>query len=1121
MFAAELLVGWGLAVGVLQPWLSEADVEYPLQISSNAPAIAAGVFRPQLSDDGRYVLLTTDSNELDSTDANGQRDIYRLDRRRGSYLRVSDSAGVQGNRGAARAAFSADGATVAFHSSADNLLPDDDNNATDVFVWQADRGPNQALELVSRSEAGGPANGSSLNASLSGDGRWIAFSSRASNLVAEDNNEASDIFVRDRQTDETSRVSVSSTGEEGDRGSFQPTISDNGRFVAFTSESTNFSDNEFDELPDLFLHDRSTGETSLINVSTAGVRSNADSAAAVVSPDGSVVAFYSRATTLEPGQENIFFDVFVRDLLRLETELVSAPAEGGADANSFNPSLSSRGQHVAFQSEARNLTDQDGNTLSDIYVVDRFAGLSFIASRRASGTSANAGSFGANISADGTLLVFESAATDLDTLSSGATAGFVAAGASGGVSRLALVPPALEPLNAPLLDAQLSSDGRYALLITSATNLLPADLNGVSDALVLDQETGRVRLLSRSIDGQFIDGGAATTAGAVSDDGCRSAIASAIDGAEFGISPLISDANGVTDIFLRDDCAVSPPRLASVSVAGTAAGSLPAREPALSANGEWIAFSSAAPELQQQAGAQGVSQVYFGDFAGQEELRQLSSTASAGGQFASGQPQLAGDGSSVVFVSADPALDPTLGPAERPVAGQDQIYRYDVASATVSLLSRAANGGPPDGPSFNPQLSADGNTILFVSQATNLTSVTGGAGTALFVWRAAGSGNDNIVQVPNTLSATGLTRDPLLSADGKLVVFASADDTLAGDDSNGVSDVFAVDLDDGSLLTVSRGEDGNLRSEGGLRPLGLTQKGAQYDVAYLTIIDGVEQMVTQPVIRSLPELTVDAFARSPLQSVERGAFRLQVRNLGPVAVTAAQGLRVTLPRLDHPLVDITATPRWQCESGPPVSCLFVGDALVGESIPPGAAEMLAFEFDMFSGDQTLVSVASASLTLVPEAGRPEAELTTLRVNSGVFWEPQASQTLSLGETGVSRVSVINGGQVPVSDVEIDIAPLRFGDPYHLFNPAPGTPWECQAPDDPELPPLTLRCRYTGPALQPTEEVLLDSLLRLPSGVGQLTTLIGLVSSAEVVSPAPLQLMVTEAEGLLFRGSFEG
>ncbi len=1121
MFAAELLVGWGITLAGLQPGLSAADAEYPLQVSAGAPAIASGVFRPQLSDDGRYVLLTTDSDELDPADGNGQRDIYRLDRRSGSSIRISDSAGVQGNRGAARAAFSADGATVAFHSSADNLLPADDNGVTDVFVWQADRGLNQTLELVSRGADGGLANGGSLNASVSGDGRWVAFSSTASNLVPDDNNDASDIFVRDRLTAETLRVSIASDGDEGDRGSFQPTISDNGRFIAFTSEATNFSDNEFDELPDLFLHDRSTGETTLINVSTTGVRSNADSASAVVSPDGSAVAFYSRATTLEPGQENIFFDVFVRDLLRVETQLVSAPVDGAADANSFNPSLSSRGQLVAFQSEARNLTDLDGNTFSDIYVMDRFAGSTFIASRRASGTSANAGSFGANISADGTLLAFESAATDLDTLSSGATAGFLAAGDSGGVSRLALVPPAAAPLNGPLLDARLTGDGRFVLLISTATNLVSDDLNGVADAFVLDQQTGRVRLVSRSVDGQFVDGGGATTAGDVSEDGCRTAIASDIDGVVLGINPSITDANGLSDVILRDDCAVSPPRLASLDVAGTASGSAPAREPVLSADGEWFAFTSAAPELQRLAGAPGVSQVYFGDFAGQADLRQLSVSASAGGQFASGQPRLASDGSSVVFVSADPALDAGLAPGERPLPGQDQVYRYDVATDTVRLLSRAANGDAPDGASFSPQVSADGSVVLFASRATNLTSVTGSGGTGLFVWRAEEVGSNRIVEVPNSLSATGLTRDPLLSDDGKLVVFASEDDTLATDDSNGVSDVFAVDLDTGSLFTVSRDSAGNLRPNGGLRPVGVSRNGAQYELAYLTLIDGVEQMVTQPVVRSLPELAIDAFARSPLQSVERGSFRLQVRNLGPIPVTAAQGLSVTLPRLDHPLVDLAGTPRWQCESGPPVTCLFVGDAVVGDSIPPGAAEMLAFEFQMFAGDETLLSIASAAVASVPEVAIPDAELTTVRVDSGVFWEPQASQTLRLGELGVSRVSVINGGQVPVTDVEIDISPLRFGDPYHLFDPDPGAPWACQALDDPELRPLTLRCRYTGPALQPTAEVFLDSPLVLPSGVGQLTTLIGLVSSAEVVSPAPLQLMITEAEGFLFRGSFEG
>ncbi len=1106
------------------PSLTLSGPDTPLQVPGNGPLATQAIFRPRLSADGRYVLFATASDEFDSSDSNGFTDFYRLDRAAGSYQRVSGSAEVQGNSSAASGVISADGQVVAFHSAATNLVADDNNGVIDVFIWQS----GQQLQRISAGVGGVLADGSSLNPALSGDGRYVAFSSFASNLVANDENGSSDIFVHDRQSGITQRVSVSSNGEQGDRGSFQPSISVDGRYVAFTSEATNFSDNEFDQLPDLFLFDRSTQVIQLVNQSTSGVRANADSAAAVLSPDGSAVAFFSRATTLEPGLENIFFDVFVRDLLSLRTDLVSAAGDEPANANSFNPAISSRGQWIAFQSEAGNLSTQDGNTFSDIYVVNRFNGQSHIASRRATGTSANEGSFSASITSDGATVSFESAATDLTPTGSAATSGYLAVGPIGAVDSLAVLPPPGQELAGSVNAANISPDGRYVSVVTAADNVLPGDINGQPDAFLIDLSTRQVRLASRGADGGFVDGAdaAPTIAMAVSSDGCRTAMASAIDSAQLGVNPAIVDGNSGSDLFLRDDCAVGPPRVGSLVPGRLVTGSLPSLEPNLSADGRWLVFVSAAEEFQDLPGPPGVRQIFRQSFDDPSERQQISTVQGVGAEFSSAQPQLSADGSVIVFVSADPQLDPLLEDAVRPAAGVEQVYRFDGLTGRLALLSAGFVGdsaGPPNGASFQPSISADGNTVVFTSRATNLTLAGTPPGQRLFVWRAddQGGGMGSVTSLPATNNSPGLAQNPKLSADGMLLAFSSDDPNLVADDNNGLMDVFATDLVTGDLVAVGRQSDGSLSANGGLRPLTVSREGKTYQLAYLAISDVGSAVRFQPIVRSVPTAVIDFSIESPLQSVERGHFRLQVRNTGGVPIDVGEQLTVSLEPLDHVLVDLTQTPRWRCSVGPPVICEFIGDVLLGGQIPPGAAEMLTFEFDMFAGSQPLVSGAHVMMSgqSTPLAISPD--LITERVQSGVFVTPQSSAELAPGVTGLSQVSIINGGQQVVTELSVDVAPLIFGEPFHVFTPAPTEPWSCLPVEDPELPPLTTRCTYSGPAIAPNDEVLLTSSLVLPPGVGRLLTRISVTSDAEVISPASVQLMVTEAPGLIFRSGFEG
>ena len=170
----------------------------------------------------------------------------------------------------------------------------------------------------------GPSLQSNISAdSLSADGRFVAFESDATNLVAGDSNGFTDVFVHDRQTGATTRISVSSAGVQGDLPSYKPKISDDGRFVSFNSIASNLVAGDTNGTSDSFVHDRQTGTTTRVSVDSAGVQGNRNSLETAISGDGRFVAFNSEATNLVTGDTNAQFDVFVHDRQTSTTTRVS------------------------------------------------------------------------------------------------------------------------------------------------------------------------------------------------------------------------------------------------------------------------------------------------------------------------------------------------------------------------------------------------------------------------------------------------------------------------------------------------------------------------------------------------------------------------------------------------------------------------------------------------------------------------------------------------------------------------------------------------------------------------------------------------------------------------------
>ena len=332
----------------------------------------AGIWGFMISRDGRYVVFESRANNLVLGDSNGCGDIFLRDRANGTTELVSlSAAGVQANGDSSYPTVSGDGRFVAFSSRATNLVPGDANGVDDVFVRDRRTGTTERVSVSSQETEG---NSDSFLPVISADGRFVAFVSIASNLVAGDSNGTNDIFVRDRRLGTTQRVSITSDGREANSGSGYPAISGNGRYVAFASMASNLVPGDSNHSPDVFLHDLRTGTTEIVSVATGGEHGNSGSSFPSVSADGRFVAFESFSTNLPDGGNGV--NVYVRDRTAETTEIVSIKTNGErVQGGAFNElaSISDDGRYVVFRSANRDLVPGDSNGSADVFLHDRWA----------------------------------------------------------------------------------------------------------------------------------------------------------------------------------------------------------------------------------------------------------------------------------------------------------------------------------------------------------------------------------------------------------------------------------------------------------------------------------------------------------------------------------------------------------------------------------------------------------------------------------------------------------------------------------------------------------------------------------------------------------------------------
>ena len=383
-----------------------------VSVASNGDEADGPSSTAAVSADGRFVAFQSYATNLVPNDTNGTYDIFVHDRKTGRTRRISvSSSGAQGAAPSYYPSISADGRFVAFQSYATTLVPGDTNGFADIFVHDRKTGTTRRVSLRSN---GNEATDESNTPKISADGRFVAFQSYAPNLVSGDTNDHPDVFVRDRATGRTTRVSVSSAGRQGNGESGHLSISADGRLVAFESGSSNLVGFDMNAAYDVFVHDRQTGKTRRVSVSSAGTEGDGGSYWPALSDDGRFVAFYADAPNLVKGDTNSFPDVFVHDLVTGKTSRVSVRSSGTqANEGSYDPWISGNGRFVGFSAEASNLVGGDTNNASDVFVRDRATSKTRRESVDSAGVESNGDSFGPIISADGRFIVFESYGSNL------------------------------------------------------------------------------------------------------------------------------------------------------------------------------------------------------------------------------------------------------------------------------------------------------------------------------------------------------------------------------------------------------------------------------------------------------------------------------------------------------------------------------------------------------------------------------------------------------------------------------------------------------------------------------------------------------------------------------------
>lgn len=403
--------------------------------------------------------------------------VTNLDLEAGRIISATPTYGVTSGQlpSYAGVAVSTDHRYALFSSHASNIVSGDTNATGDVFVRDRTLG---STERVSVADDESQANAYSYESSMTPNAHFVVFTSAATNLIAGDTNSNSDCFVRDRLTNSTTRVSVASSGLEVSGACSSPSVSADGRYVAFTDTASNVVAGDTNSNSDVFLHDRMTNITTRVSLTNAGAQISGYSGQGVVAGGGRYVAFVT-TQGLDPGDTNGFGDIYVRDTVMNTTIWASPrtmPTSVGI-ATATLPQISNDGRYVSFWSGASNIVAGDTNGTDDAFVRDTLMGTTTRVSVSATGVQANGRSGLASMSADGRRFAFASLATNLVADdANGVMDSFVRdlnLNTTYLVTRAYTGAPQNNALDTPGYVQSISPDGTFVIFVTTATNIVP------------------------------------------------------------------------------------------------------------------------------------------------------------------------------------------------------------------------------------------------------------------------------------------------------------------------------------------------------------------------------------------------------------------------------------------------------------------------------------------------------------------------------------------------------------------------------------------------------------------------------------------------------------------------
>jgi Tol biopolymer transport system component len=356
---------------------------------------------------GHYVVFLSDASNLVAGDTNGHSDVFLRDTRLNTVRLIStglDAAPANGRAGLPR--ISADGRFVVYYSQATNVVADPAGPRAiyNVYVYDRDAG---TTERIPAGNSGG------MSADISDDGRWVTYQSHSDDLVP-DVSGGWNVFAYDRQEHTTVLVTRAADGTPASTGGNQARISGDGRYVAFLSGSADIVAGDTNDEIDVFVRDLRAETTVRVSVSTGGAQGDGWSAGPSISADGRIVAFAADSSTLTPGDTNGDYDVFVHDTATGTTRLISHTHDGSAAGFgfSYSPDVSDDGTHVAFWSSVWNLVPDDTNWAGDTFVYDLRAGSVTRVSVTSDGAQAGGADSGV-VTAGGEYVFYRASATDL------------------------------------------------------------------------------------------------------------------------------------------------------------------------------------------------------------------------------------------------------------------------------------------------------------------------------------------------------------------------------------------------------------------------------------------------------------------------------------------------------------------------------------------------------------------------------------------------------------------------------------------------------------------------------------------------------------------------------------